>query len=129
MAKLTLEELQEMCNLNLDKKHVRDVLETITSSEFQFHPGIVQPQSRMASLYKLRLDIVKEKGVSDFDFLDDYDNAVSNLQKSHSESIALTSLFVQGGGFIIFYEPDTKMIMGVIKGKAGPDIPIEVHQA
>jgi hypothetical protein len=108
MTKLTLEVLQEMCKLNLDKRHVRDVLETITSSEFQFRPGIVQPQSRMASLYKLRLDIVKEKGVSDFDFLDDYEQAVSNLQKSHSESIALTSLFAQVGGFIIFYEPDTK---------------------
>jgi hypothetical protein len=50
------------------------------------------------------------------------------MQKSKSESLAITSLIVEDGGFIIFYEPDTRTILGVIRGRTDSDAPIEAHE-
>lgn len=128
MAKLTLEELQEMCKRNLNERHVREVLEIISKSEFRFHPGIVQPQDSLASLYKLRLEILKGKGTTDIDFLDDYERTVSKLQMSKSNSLAITSLLLKDLGFVIFYEPETKTILEVIKGKTNSEVSMEAHE-
>jgi hypothetical protein len=116
MEKLTLNELCDLCKLNLDKRHVQDVLETITTEEFRFQPGIVLPQEHIASLYKLRFKIAKETATFDVDYLADYENLVSNLQNSISPTLGITDILIKGGGYLIFYEPNSKIILGVLNG-------------
>ena len=116
MDKLQFKVFNELCQLNLDKKYVQELIEIITNSDCYFHSGIVMPQDHIASLYKLRFEIAKETGKKDEDYLNDFEKTVSNLQDSKSKELGITSLDTDhNGSYLIFYEPDHLNILGVLK--------------
>lgn len=118
MDKLTFETFKELCQLNLAKKYVQELFEIITNSDCYFHSGIVMPQDHIASLYKLRLEIAKDYGEFDDDYINDYEITVSNLQNSQSKESGITWLNTDdNGSYLIFYEPDHLTILGVLKAK------------
>ena len=116
MEKLSLEELRKMCKLNLDIKHVREMLNTSDHSDFQFQSGIVMSREHIFSLYKARLQLAKKNNL-DKDFLVDYEQTIHNLQNSLSQNVGITTLNNNFRGFFIFYEPETKRILGVLKSR------------
>jgi hypothetical protein len=116
MDKLSFKAFNELCQLNLDKKYVRELIEIVTHSDCYFHSGIVMPQDHIASLYKLRFEIAKETGKKDEDYLNDFERTVSNLQDSKSKESGITWLDTgTNGSYLIFYEPDHLNILGVLK--------------
>ncbi|MCS3798000.1 hypothetical protein [Niastella sp. OAS944] len=118
MSKLTFDTFTDLCRLNLDKKYIREIYEIIAKSDRYFHPGIVMPQDHIASLYKLRLQIAKDHGKFDIDYINDYKITVSNLQQSNSKELGITWLNTDhDGSYLIFYEPDKLNILGILKAK------------
>jgi hypothetical protein len=115
MKELSFKLLQQLCESNVDKRHVRECLEAIKNSEGLFFPGIVMPNDHIASLYELRLGIAKERSSFGKDYIRDFEYTVANLQASSSEQLALAGLYARESNFLIFYEPDTKTILGVLK--------------
>jgi len=122
MDKLSFKAFNELCRYNLDKKYVQELFEIITNSDCYFHSGIVMPQDHIASLYKLRLEIAKDHGKFDDDYIKDYEITVSNLQNSKSKELGITWLDTDdNGNYLIFYEPDHLNILGVLNLKSAPD--------
>lgn len=118
MDKLSFETFKELCQLNLDKKYCHEIFEIITNSDCYFQPGIVMPQDHIASLYKLRLEIAKDHGKFDDNYINDYEITVSNLQDSKSKELGITWLDTDDkGSYLVFYEPDHLNILGVLKLK------------
>ncbi len=115
MEKLSFEGLQKFFELNLDKKHVSDAIKIIDSSDCLFFPGIITPQKHMASLYSLRLEIAKERSTLGLEYLSDYEKTVANLSTSSSESLGLAGVYSNSNSFLIFFEPETRKILGVLK--------------
>jgi hypothetical protein len=121
MGKLTFEIFNELCRLNSDKKYVQEIYEIMAKSGFYFHSGIVMPQDHIASLYKLRLQIAKDRGKFDDAYSKDYEKTVSNLQESNSNELGITWLNTDhDGSYMIFYDPDKLNILGILKGKSVP---------
>jgi hypothetical protein len=119
MDKLSFKAFNELCQLNLDKKYVQELIEIITNSDCYFHSGIVMSQDHIASLYKLRFEIARETGKNDADYLKDFESTVSNLQDSKSKELGITWLDTShNGSYLIFYEPDHLNVLGVLKFKA-----------
>lgn len=119
MNKISFKAFTELCRINLDRKYVPEIYEIITNSDCYFHSGIVMPQDHIASLYKLRLEIAKDRGKFDDDYINDYEKTVSNLQHSLSKELAITWLDTDNNGsYLIFYEPDHLKILGVLKAKS-----------
>ena len=118
MDKLSFKPFNELCQLNLDKKYVQEIFEIITNSDCYFQSGIVMAQDHIASLYKLRLQIAKDRGKFDGDYINDYEITVSNLQDSQSKELGITWLDTDdNGSYLIFYEPEQLKILGVLKAK------------
>ena len=116
MDKLTFETFTELCRLNLDKKFVQEIYELIAKSGCYFQSGIIMPKDHIASLYKLRLEIAKDRGKFDVDYINDYEITVSNLQQSNSNELGITWLNTDhDGSYLIFYEPDKLNILGILK--------------
>jgi hypothetical protein len=123
IKELSFEELQTLFELNLDKKHVSDAIQIIKTSDCHFYPGIIMPQEHIASLYSLRYEIKKEGaslGQSSLgaEYLSDYEQTVANLTASSSESLGLAGLYCYANSFLIFFEPDTKKILGILKSRS-----------
>lgn len=119
MGKLTFEIFTELCRLNSDKKYVQEIYEIMAISGCYFHAGIVMPQDHIASLYKLRLQIAKDRGKFDDAYIHDYEITVSNLQESNSKELGITWLNTDhDGSYLIFYEPDKLNILGILKGES-----------
>jgi hypothetical protein len=115
MDKPTFIKLNELVESNLEKKHVQEIFEIIKNADCLFFPGIIMPQDHIASLYKLRLKIAKESNKLQNDYIDDFERTVSNLQDSKSKDSGITWLIAENSGYLIFYEPVEKNILGVLK--------------
>jgi hypothetical protein len=117
MDKLSFKDFEELCEANMDKRHIDECVDVIKNNECLFFPGIVMPNSHIASLYALRLEIAKENNKLGDEYIDDFEDVVANLKKSTSKDLAITSVFGERHGYMIFYEPVTKRILGAIKSK------------
>ena len=117
MRGISFIELQELCELNLDKQHVSCAFGTINNSDCLFFSGIIMPQKHIASLYKLRFENAKERSLLDQEYLSDYEKTVANLNTSRSENLGLAGVYSIKNDFLIFFEPDTKKILGILKSK------------
>lgn len=77
------------------------------------------PQNQIASLYKLRLEIAKDHGKFDDACIKYNEIIVSNLQQSNLNELGITWLNTDhDGSYLIFYEPDTLNILGILKAKS-----------
>jgi len=117
MEKLTFQQLNDICNLNTDKKYVADCLQILKHQDCIFETGIIMPHDQIASLYSLRFDNAKEAGKLSNDYLMDYKICVDQLDKSKSDFLGITSIYSDNFSFLVFYEPGSKMILGVLKSK------------
>ncbi|MFC0776370.1 hypothetical protein [Terrimonas alba] len=117
MSKISFSSFLKLCELNSGEKYVEEVLYTIRNSECLFHPGIIMPNEHIASLYKFRLENAKESNRLSKDALNDYENTVSALLSTKSTDLALATLYSDEYGFVVFYEPLSKKILGVLKSK------------
>jgi len=115
MDKLTFIGLSELLESNMDKKHVQEVFEMIKKTDCFFHPGIIMPHDHIASLYKLRFKIAQESGKAPDDYISDFEKTVSNLEDSKSKESGITGLSTEQNSYLIFYEPEEKKILGVLK--------------
>jgi hypothetical protein len=117
MSKISFTGFLKLCELNSGEKYVEEILYTIRNSECLFHPGVIMPNDHIASLYKFRLENAKESNRLSKDALNDYENTVSALLTTQSKDLALATLYNDEYGYIVFYEPVTKKILGVLKSK------------
>ena len=115
MKKLSFQDFKELCKLNMNKRHIVECMDTIKNADCLFHSGIVMPKDQISSLYNLRLQIAKEKNSLSEDYIRDFEDCVSQLKLSTSKELAITTLYGESEAFIIFYEPETKIILGVLK--------------
>src|SRR4051794_17638818 len=102
MDKLSFKEFQELCEGNMDKRHIDECVDILKNKECFFFSGIVMPNRQIASLYTLRLEIAKENNKLGDEALQDYEDAVANLNKSDSKDLALASLFSERDSYMIF---------------------------
>ncbi|MEO6233350.1 MAG: hypothetical protein ABJB11_08235 [Ferruginibacter sp.] len=122
MDKLTFQQLNFLCDLNVDKKYVKDCIQILKHQDCIFETGIIMPHDHIASLYNARFNNAKEGGKLTIDNLTDYENCVDRVNKSKSKFLGITSVFSDQNSFLIFYEPDNKIILGVLKSKNSSDI-------
>jgi hypothetical protein len=85
------------------------------NSDCLFYSGIVMPNQHIASIYKTRLEIARQDNKLSKDSIEDFEKAVSNLHSSESSQLALAAVYGEREGFLIFYEPERKIILGVLK--------------
>ena len=115
MNKFTFKKLQKLLELDLDKKYASYILEIIKNSDCLFNPGIIMPKEHIASLYRLRFEIAKERSSLGQEYLKDYERTVTNLSTSLSENLCLTGLYTSTNSFLIFFEPVNRKILGILK--------------
>lgn len=106
-----------MCDSNANEKYVEDCIHVLKYDDCLFHSGIVMPQDHIASLYSLRLDIAKESGNCSETYLNDFGKCVQKLNESKSNLIGLTWINGSDNSFLMFYEPATKIILGILKSE------------
>ncbi|WP_153796819.1 hypothetical protein [Foetidibacter luteolus] len=118
MEKLTFQQLNILCDLNADKKYVRDCLQVLRHEDCIFENGIIMPRDHIASLYSFRFNSAKDAGNLKEDYLLDFKNCVDELNKSESDLLGITSVYGDNISFLIFFEPDSKTILGLLKSKS-----------
>ncbi len=74
------------------------------------------PYDRMFSLYSLRLEIAKDN-IRDTDYIRDFEYTIENMKKIKSNDIGLVSLHADVYSYIVFYEPDNEIIIGILRSK------------
>jgi len=122
MENLTFQELNILCDLNADKKYVRDCLQVLRNEDCIFEKGIIMPRDHIASLYSFRFNNAKDAGNLNEDYLMDYKNCVDELNKSESDFLGITSVYGDNISFLIFFEWDSKTILGLLKSRNLSDI-------
>lgn len=118
MNKLTFQQLNILCDLNIDRKHVEECIQVLKNEDCIFESGIVMPRNHISSIYNLRFSIAKESGNFSKDFLADYQECIIQLDKSKAGFLGITSIHGDNKSFLIFYEPDAKKILGILKLKS-----------
>ncbi len=118
MKNISFTDFGQLCERNRDKKYVSEIIEAILNSVCLFHPGVVLPNKRIADLYQFRFEIAKEKRKEDPEKIIDYENAVAQLHKTSSDFLATAWLQSEIYFFFVFYEPETRTILGVLKGNS-----------
>jgi hypothetical protein len=122
MDNLTFQEFNILCNLNIHKKHVIDCLQILNNEDCIFHSGIIMSKDHISSLYSLRFGIAQQSGKLSDEYLNDFKYCVANLDSSKSELLGLTFFFSDKGSYLVFYEPDTKVILGILKSESSRNI-------
>ena len=122
MEKLTFNELKSLCVINVDKKYVDECLQVLKNEDCIFESGIIMPRDSISNLYTLRFDIAKQSGKLSNDYLKDIESCVDQLSKSKSDLVGLTFVHNDSNSFLIFYEPDTETIIGILKSQSSLDI-------
>jgi hypothetical protein len=117
MDKLTFQEFNILCNLNSDKKHVIDCIKVLNDEDCIYQSGIIMSKDHIASLYSLRFDIAQQSGKLSDEYLNDFKYCVASLDSSKSEHLGLTTICSDKGSYLVFYEPDTKVILGILKSE------------
>jgi hypothetical protein len=115
MEKLSFQDFIELCELNIDKKYVKECIEIAKNQDCIFVSGIIMEQDYTSSLYSLRLEIAKDIKRRSESYLQDFEDCVINLKNSSSLLLGITSIYGNESHFMIFYEPGTKVILGVLK--------------
>ena len=117
MDKLTFQQLNYLCDVNIEEKFVKDCIQILKHDDCLFHSGIVMLRNKIASLYELRFRIAKEGNNSSEAYLADFDQCVPNLNEFKSNVIGITTITGNKDSFLIFYEPETKKILGILKSE------------
>jgi hypothetical protein len=115
MDKLSFQELNSICDLNIDKKYVIDCQQILKNEECIFESGIIKSREHVAELYSFRYNNANEGGKLSKTNLNDFKNCVTNLNNSKAEFLGVTSIYGANNSFLIFYEPDRKIILGILK--------------
>lgn len=115
MKNISFTDFGQLCENSRDRKYITEIIEVIQNSVCLFHPGVVLPNKRIADLYQFRFEIAKERNKESPERLNDFKNTVAQLQKTESEFLATAILQSEIHFFFIFYEPETKIILGVLK--------------
>jgi hypothetical protein len=115
MNKPTFEEFIEICKLNANEKYISELLKIVKELDCIYTSGIIMPYNHILDIYTLRLKIAEEnKHLSENEILD-FKYCVNNISKSNSENIGILNLRTEHNFFMIFYEPNPKIIFGIIK--------------
>lgn len=118
MEKLTFQKFIELCELNIDKKHIKDCIEILRNQDCIFVSGIIMEQDYISSLYNLRLEIAKENNHRSDSYIQDFEDCVFNLKNSTSIFLGITSIYSNKHHFMIFHEPEIKVILGTLKSNS-----------
>jgi hypothetical protein len=113
--KLSFKQLNQLCNQNLEAKYVNECIDIIRDTECLFHPGISSTYDRALSLYELRLKIAKDGNRQDISYLADFEVLVENIRNKKSDYIGITSIYGNGFSYLIFYEPNSQLILGILR--------------
>ncbi len=115
MSKLTFENFLTICEQNLCKKYVPELLNLMKLSECIFSSGIVMPYEHILDIYSIRLEIAEEqKKLSENEILD-FKNCVESLSEINSEKIGILNIHTENNSYMVFYEPKERIIIGIIK--------------
>lgn len=116
MYNFSFRTLENLCIKNIGSNYVHECLDIQKNSDCIFHSGIIGTKDHIATLYNLRFEIAKELNSFTDNYLRDFENCVFNLKNSTSKDLGITILYSEYNCFIIFYEPYTETILGVLKG-------------
>jgi hypothetical protein len=119
---LTFKQLNYICDANVDVKYVKDCVQLLKYEDCIFHSGVIMERDRIASLYGLRFTIAEESKTLSEIYLTDFGNCVRNLNESKSDVVGITWINGDNKSFFIFYEPITKVILGILKSEYPPGI-------
>jgi hypothetical protein len=72
-------------------------------------------QDYISNLYQLRFENAKERSKFGEEYLNDYEQTVVKLKTSKADTLGLTSVFSDAIYFLIFFEPATKKVLGILK--------------
>ena len=119
MLPISFKDFQTLCELNLQKRYMAECLDIVINSDCLFHPGNIMPRERISDLYQTRLKIAQSQKELTRDYLQDFEQVVLNLTNSSSKDLALSSLYSDQNDYIVFYEPEKKFVLGVLKFNRG----------
>lgn len=114
MEYLTFEQLVYMCEQNKHKQHVALCLDLLTNQTCIFIDGIREAKGHIADLYRFRYEMVMEQASVTTTYLTDFENCVKQLEQSTSPLLGITDIIGDSHSYLIFYEPDTNDILGVL---------------
>ena len=123
MEKLIFQQLNFLCDSNVSEKYMLEILQILKNEDCIFIKGIIESRSHIASLYSLRYDMAKKENKKlTSEQLKDYENCVIKLKNSNANFAGITSVHSNLNSFLIFFEPDSKTIFGVLKSKSSTGI-------
>jgi hypothetical protein len=114
--KLSFKQLNQLCDQNLEAKYATECIDIIKNKECLFHPGISLPYDNALSLYELRLRIAKDGNRQDVNYLADFEALIENIRNKKSDYIGITSIYGNDFLYAIFYEPNSQLILGILRG-------------
>ena len=114
--KLSFKQFNQLCDQNSEAKYVNECIDIIKNKECLFHPGISSPYDRALSLYELRLSIAKDGNRHDVNYLADFEALVENIRNKKSDYIGITSISGNDFSYLVFYEPNSQLILGILRG-------------
>ncbi|KAA2240320.1 hypothetical protein F0L74_29610 [Chitinophaga agrisoli] len=105
-----------LCERNTGNKYVSECIHCIRSEDCLYFPGLIMPYDHIFSLYSTRLKIAKDK-VTDADFISDFERTVDSMKEIKSNDLGLVSLHTESYTYVVFYEPDNEIILGILRSK------------
>src|SRR5882762_2101630 len=115
MNNLSFLKFNQLCKLNAEKKYVRECIDCIENEDCLYHCGTVMPAGHVLSTYSLRLEIAKGRDVADQDYINDFVQIVESIKNVKAENIGIADLYRSNFFYLVFYEPDDLVIIGILK--------------
>lgn len=105
--------LRKLLMLNKERAFVKELIDLINESEVDFHPGGAMTTQHLINVYSTRKRVQSE--VNKDEFVEGYDEVLSNLNNVPESSILVMSLLTGNGTYIIFTSTNVKTLVGILR--------------
>lgn len=105
--------LRQLLLLNKERAFVKELIDLISESEVDFHPGGAAATRHLISIYSTRKRVQSE--VNKDEFVEGYDEVLFNLKNGRETSILVMSLLTANGSYIIFASTNLNTLVGILR--------------
>jgi hypothetical protein len=111
--KMTFDQVFSKLERINDNSSIEECVNAIRSGDILFSPGIIQEKSKLASLYKLRVNMKKNLQKDKFtpEELDNWDLAVDILNEYECEFSNLNIISTSEKGYFLFWDNKTEKLI------------------
>lgn len=100
--------------LKKERAFVKELIDLMNESEVDFHPGgAAMTTQHLIYVYSTRKRVQSE--VNKDEFVEGYDEVLSNLNNVPESSILVMSLLTGNGTYIIFTSTNVKTLIGILR--------------